>query len=417
MKNEKIDMSRESDAFRVSQDGVYIITGTNSRHGITVSAGINATIVLQNANLCDPGNMGVAFHIAENCHITVVLEGNNILHSGREMAAIQSRKNSVLIIKGDGKLVAYGGEGAAGIGCGYATECGDIIIVSGIIEAYAGYQHETSWRAGSAGIGGAGQYAGRKSKCGNITIAGGKIIAKCDKGNWDIGPGDEGTCGSVKVDKNVIAPGVRVYDSDAPEPTHTPDPTPAPTPNPAPAPTPHFGTEQYGDLKHIPIPNAGLVILSPFFPKLFMRLGMLSQDYRSFNSNESKVRAIFILQRLITNEDREYNEKELFLNRLLVNYFSDEPLPRRLELNQDELNAIDSLLEIAKMSWSKMRSTSMRAFQEAFLSRNGSIEKTEREWTLTVEERAYDILLDSIPWSYKLMRLPWMDNMLRVNWR
>ena len=148
-----------------------------------------------------------------------------------------------------------------------------------------------------------------------------------------------------------------------------------------------------------------------------MRLGMLSQDYRSFNSNESKVRAIFILQRLITNEDREYNEKELFLNRLLVNYFSDEPLPRRLELNQDELNAIDSLLEIAKMSWSKMRSTSMRAFQEAFLSRNGSIEKTEREWTLTVEERAYDILLDSIPWSYKLMRLPWMDNMLRVNWR
>jgi len=392
MKNEKIDMSRESDTFRVSQDGVYIITGTNSRHGITVSAGINATIVLQNANLCDPGNMGVAFHIAENCHITVVLEGNNILHSGREMAAIQSRKNSVLIIKGDGKLVAYGGEGAAGIGCGYATECGDIIIISGIIEAYAGYQHETSWRAGSAGIGGAGQYAGRKSKCGNITIAGGKIIAKCDKGNWDIGPGDEGTCGSVKVDKNVITPGVRVYG-------------------------PHFGTEQYGDLKHIPIPNAGLVILSPFFPKLFMRLGMLSQDYRSFNSNESKVRAIFILQRLITNEDREYNEKELFLNRLLVNYFSDEPLPRRLELNQDELNAIDSLLEIAKMSWSKMRNTSMRGFQEAFLSRNGSIEKTEREWTLTVEERAYDILLDSIPWSYKLMRLPWMNNMLKVNWR
>ena len=36
MKNEKIDMSRESDTFRVSQEGMYIITGTNSRHGITV---------------------------------------------------------------------------------------------------------------------------------------------------------------------------------------------------------------------------------------------------------------------------------------------------------------------------------------------------------------------------------------------
>lgn len=392
MKNEKIDMSRETDTFRVSQEGMYIITGTNSRHGITVSAGVRATIVLQDANLCDLENMGVAFHIAEDCHITVILEGNNILHSGREMAAIQLRKNSILIIKGDGKLIAYGGEGAAGIGCGYATECGDIIIESGTIEAYAGYQHETSWRAGSAGIGGAGQYAGRKSKCGNITITGGKIMAKCDKGNWDIGPGDEGTCGSVKVDKNAIAPGVRVYGS-------------------------HLGTEQYRDLKHIPISNAGLVILFPFLPMLFMRLNMLSQDRRGFNSNESKVRAIFILQHLMASEDREYDEKDLFLNRLLINYPFNEPLPKRMELNQDELNTIDSLLEAAKTNWEKMRNTSMRGFQEAFLRRAGFIEKTEREWVLTVEERAFDILLDSIPWSYKLVRLPWMENILKVNWR
>ena len=392
MKNEKIDMSRETGTFRVSQEGMYIITGTNSRHGITVSAGVRATIVLQDANLCDLENMGVAFHIAEDCHITVILEGNNMLHSGREMAAIQSRKNSILIIKGDGKLIAYGGEGAAGIGCGYATECGDIIIESGTIEAYAGYQYETSWRAGSAGIGGAGQYAGRKSKCGNITITGGKIMAKCDKGNWDIGPGDEGTCGSVKVDKNAIAPGVRVYGS-------------------------HLGTEQYRDLKHIPISNAGLVILFPFLPMLFMRLNMLSEDRRNFNSNESKVRAIFILQHLMASEDREYDEKDLFLNRLLINYPFNEPLPKRMELNQDELNTIDSLLEAAKTNWEKMRNTSMRGFQEAFLRRAGFIEKTEREWTLTVEERAYDILLDSIPWSYKLVRLPWMENILKVNWR
>lgn len=392
MKNEKIDMSRETGTFRVSQEGMYIITGTNSRHGITVSAGVRATIVLQDANLCDLENMGVAFHIAEDCHITVILEGNNMLHSGREMAAIQSRKNSILIIKGDGKLIAYGGEGAAGIGCGYATECGDIIIESGTIEAYAGYQYETSWRAGSAGIGGAGQYAGRKSKCGNITITGGKIMAKCDKGNWDIGPGDEGTCGSVKVDKNAIAPGVRVYGS-------------------------HLGTEQYRDLKHIPISNAGLVILFPFLPMLFMRLNMLSQDRRDFNSNESKVRAIFILQHLMASEDREYDEKDLFLNRLLINYPFNEPLPKRMELNQDELNTIDSLLEAAKTNWEKMRNTSMRGFQEAFLRRVGFIEKTEREWVLTVEERAFDILLDSIPWSYKLVRLPWMENILKVNWR
>ena len=148
-----------------------------------------------------------------------------------------------------------------------------------------------------------------------------------------------------------------------------------------------------------------------------MRLNMLSQDRRDFNSNESKVRAIFILQRLIANEDREYDEKDLFLNRLLINYPFNEPLPKRMELNQDELNTIDSLLEAAKTNWEKMRNTSMRGFQEAFLRRAGFIEKTEREWVLTVEERAFDILLDSIPWSYKLVRLPWMENILKVNWR
>lgn len=219
---ERVDMGKEPSFFRVSKDGVYVITGTNPNHGITVSAGVNATIVLHNANLCDPGNLGVAFHIAEDCCITVVLEGNNTLKSGREMAAIQTRQRSVLTIKGDGSLVAYGGEGAAGIGCGYATECGDIIIENGHIETHASYQYESSWRAGAAGIGGAGQYQGRKSKCGNITITGGKTTAKSDKGHWDIGPGDAGTCGTVSVNKNAITPGVRVY-----EPGVAPSPAPA----------------------------------------------------------------------------------------------------------------------------------------------------------------------------------------------
>ena len=89
-----------------------------------------------------------------------------------------------------------------------------------------------------------------------------------------------------------------------------------------------------------------------------------------------------------------------------------------MELNQDELNTIDSLLETAKTNWSKMRNTSIRALQESFLNRAGFIEKTEWECTLTVEERAYDILLDNIPWSIQTCTIfPWMENILKVNWR
>lgn len=55
----------------------------------------------------------------------------------------------------------------------------------------------------------------------------------------------------------------------------------------------------------------------------------------------------------MASEDREYDEKDLFLNRLLINYPFNEPLPKRMELNQDELNTIDSLLEAAKTNWEK----------------------------------------------------------------
>ena len=61
MKNEKIDMSRETDTFRVSQEGMYIITGTNSRHGITVSAGVRATIVLKHG-CCIPYCGRLSYH-------------------------------------------------------------------------------------------------------------------------------------------------------------------------------------------------------------------------------------------------------------------------------------------------------------------------------------------------------------------
>jgi len=41
----------------------------------------------------------------------------------------------------------------------------------------------------------------------------------------------------------------------------------------------------------------------------------------------------------------------------------------------------------------------------------------KNNWTLTVEERAFDVLLDSIAWNFRFIKTPWMEKILRVKWR
>ena len=81
---------------------------------------------------------------------------------------------------------SYGGS-AAGIGCGFksGSDCGNIIINGGVINAYGG--------AKSAGIGGV-----NKRSCGNITINGGTVTAIGDSYGSDTGYGAGiGTGGSI----------------------------------------------------------------------------------------------------------------------------------------------------------------------------------------------------------------------------
>ena len=74
---------------------------------------------------------------------------------------------------------------AAGIGCGFSSDCGNIIINGGVINAYGG--------AKSAGIGGV-----NKRSCGNITINGGTVTAIGDSYGSDTGYGAGiGTGGSI----------------------------------------------------------------------------------------------------------------------------------------------------------------------------------------------------------------------------
>ena len=165
------------------------------------------------------------------------------------------------------------------------------------------------------------------------------------------------------------------------------------------------------------VPNAGLCLLSVWFPRLFRMLDLLTEDGKGFRDMESRIRAVFILQRLVTGEFREYREQELAFNRILTGCPFYVPLPKTLTLAEQEIRTVESMLSGVKANWDKLKNTSVKGFQTSFIARPGRLERRADKWVLYVENRAYDILLDSLPWSYRQIRLPWLKERITVVWR
>lgn len=170
----------------------------------------------------------------------------------------------------------------------------------------------------------------------------------------------------------------------------------------------------------IEINNVGLALINPFITRLFAMLGYLTDDRKGFENADAKIRAVFLLQYIVYGEQREWQETELFFNKLLTGMNSnDTPLPRSVELNEKELATAEELTNAVLQNWEKLRNTSPRGLRETFFIRNGHItwDESAQTWNVSVLTKAYDVLLDSIPWNYKMLRLPWMPNMIQVNWR
>ena len=168
---------------------------------------------------------------------------------------------------------------------------------------------------------------------------------------------------------------------------------------------------------YIPVTNAGLCLFAPWIIRLFGMLDLLAEDRKDLKDMDARIRAIFILQRLVTAEQREYKESDLAFNRLLVACPFNVPLPKSIELTEKEIETVESMLAGVKANWPKMANTSVGGFQRSFIERDGQLEQQEGKWVLTVENKAYDILLDSLPWSYKMIRLPWLKKPIGVSWR
>lgn len=163
------------------------------------------------------------------------------------------------------------------------------------------------------------------------------------------------------------------------------------------------------------IRNAGLVLLSPYFPRLFSMLHLLD-GARKLSDPENQVKAIFYMQYLVTAE-KEVPEYELFLNKLMSGYPVEESFSPFFDFGEAEKQILLSLLNSIKCNWNQMKNTSIEGFRNSFLLREGVLEEKDDRWVLTVEPRAYDLLLDTLPWSYSPVKFSWMNKPIYVKWR
>ncbi len=164
------------------------------------------------------------------------------------------------------------------------------------------------------------------------------------------------------------------------------------------------------------IDNAGLCLLTAWFPRLLELLGYLNEDKKDFKDTASKVRAVFLLQYLICSEEKEYRETELAFNRLLVSLPMHIPLPENLKLTDKEKQTAESMLAGVKANWQAMNGTSVKGFQESFIIRTGRLEQQEERWLLTVDNKTIDILLDTVRWGFRQIRFPWLKKYVQVVW-
>ena len=181
------------------------LTGTLAGNfKISIAAG--ATVTLKDMTIGGTDNSDCQWAgITCNGNATIILEGTNSVEgSSYYYPGIQVPKGSTLTIRGTGSLTSIGQGGGSGIGGIGVSDgrsyCGNIKIEDGIITARAGEY--------AAGIGG-----GKNCDCGNITITGGTVTAYGGTKSAGIGSSMGSGCGNIRITDGVTK--VTVYSGSA----------------------------------------------------------------------------------------------------------------------------------------------------------------------------------------------------------
>jgi hypothetical protein len=166
----------------------------------------------------------------------------------------------------------------------------------------------------------------------------------------------------------------------------------------------------------LPVSYAGLILLSPFLPQAFTRVGITDPGIRGLQPDQ-EARAAAFLYRLATGTE-EGPEFELVFIKLLLGL----PLDRLLVVSPGLLLPGDveesrSLLMAVIQHWSALKRTSIEALQSTFLQRGGLLRHQDFGWQLSVEPGPFDVLLNQLPWGIGVVRQPWSPEPIYTQWQ
>ncbi|WP_447728730.1 contractile injection system tape measure protein [Sphingomonas koreensis] len=165
------------------------------------------------------------------------------------------------------------------------------------------------------------------------------------------------------------------------------------------------------------IADAGLVLLSPYLPHLFERLGLLSAagGESRIEGPEAMSRAVHLLQYLATGR-LDTPATQLALSKLLAGIPLSTPIAPEIDASPADLDICNGLLTAAISNWPSIRGTSIDGLRETFLQREGRLQRADDHWRLDVQRKALDVLVDQVPWSFATVSHRWMPVPLHVSW-
>ena len=174
------------------------------------------------------------------------------------------------------------------------------------------------------------------------------------------------------------------------------------------------GLEEENETDSIVIQNAGLIILWPFFFRLFDKCGFIID--KEFKDEESLQKGILLTQYLVTGST-EFNENELVLNKILCGAPQFMNVDVTLEVDEVYLDLCESLLKGVLKNWEKLSNSSVQTIRETFLIREGILRPVELDYKLNVIKGTFDMLIETIPWNISIIQTTFMKNKITVDWK
>lgn len=162
-----------------------------------------------------------------------------------------------------------------------------------------------------------------------------------------------------------------------------------------------------------PAPNAGVVLLHPFLPRLFGFCDLVEEG--RFPSVLAHATATRLVHYLATGETTA-PEPVLVIPRLLCAVPPEMPVLPLDPLAPELLEKADALVAAAIGHWTKLGNASPEGLRETFLTRPGLLKGPPDRRRMVVERRGVDVLLRALPWGIDPVRLPWLPAPVPVDW-